>query len=100
MIKHLIGALLLLLPLTLQASSTLRCDNGLISTGDSTRQVSQKCGEPLSRDVLGYREVLDEYGFYHEVVIEEWSYSPRNGMYQFLRFEGNRLIKIDSKRKQ
>jgi hypothetical protein len=42
--------------------------------------------------------VLDEYGFYHEVAVEEWAYGPRNGMYQFLRFEGNRLNKIDSKR--
>jgi hypothetical protein len=89
---------LLLLPLCANASSTLRCDNGLISLGDPTAIVSHKCGEPLSRDFLGYREMQDEYGFYHEVTIEEWSYGPRNGMYQFLRFEGNRLIKIDSKR--
>ena len=47
---------------------------------------------------MGYREVLDEYGFYNEVAVEEWAYGPRNGMYQFLRFEGNRLIKIESKR--
>lgn len=98
--KPLISALLLLLSLCAQASSTLRCDNGLISTGDSTNVVASKCGEPLSRDFLGYREVIDEYGFSNEVTVEEWSYGPRHGMYQFLRFEGNRLIKIDSKRKQ
>ena len=60
--------------------------------------VSSKCGEPISREFVGYREVLDEYGFYNEVAVEEWAYGPRNGMYQFLRFEGNRLIKIESKR--
>lgn len=97
--KALIIALLLLVPVCVQASSTLRCDSGLVSLDDSTHEVSQKCGEPLSRDFLGYREVLDEYGFYNEVAVEEWSYGPRNGMYQFLRFEGNRLIKIDSKRR-
>lgn len=96
--KPLISALLLLLPLCAQASSTLRCDNGLISLGDSSSVVGSKCGDPLSRDFLGYREVIDEYGFRNEVTVEEWSYGPRNGMYQFLRFEGNRLIKIDSKR--
>jgi hypothetical protein len=32
------------------------------------------------------------------VPIEEWTYGPRNGMYHFLRFEGNRLRDIDSKR--
>ena len=96
--KPLISTLLLLLPLCAQATSTLRCDNGLISLGDSSSVVASKCGEPLSRDFLGYREVIDEYGFRNEVTVEEWSYGPRNGMYQFLRFEGNRLIKIDSKR--
>lgn len=98
--KTLLSALVLLLPLCAEASSTLRCDNGLISTGDSPHVVASKCGEPLSRDFIGYREVIDEYGFSNEVTVEEWSYGPRNGMYQFLRFEGNRLIKIDSKRKQ
>ncbi|NMY50978.1 MULTISPECIES: DUF2845 domain-containing protein [unclassified Pseudomonas] len=96
--KAFISALLLLVPFCAQASSTLRCDSGLVSLDDTTSEVSSKCGEPLSRDFLGYREVLDEYGFYNEVAVEEWSYGPRNGMYQFLRFQGNRLIKIDSKR--
>lgn len=96
--KRLLSALLILLPFCAQASSTLRCDNGLISTTDSTSVVSSKCGEPLARDFLGYREVIDEYGFRNEVSVEEWSYGPRNGMYYYLRFEGNRLIKIDSKR--
>lgn len=97
--KALITALLLVAPVLTQASSTLRCERGLISLDDTTREVSSKCGEPLSRDFLGYREVLDEYGFYNEVAVEEWSYGPRNGMYQFLRFQGNRLIKIESKRR-
>tara|TARA_R110000868_G_scaffold1348_4_gene10338 strand:- start:653 stop:952 length:300 start_codon:yes stop_codon:yes gene_type:complete len=96
--KKLICSLLIALPLTTHASSTLRCDSGLISLQDSTSIVSSKCGEPISREFVGYREVQDEYGFYNEVAVEEWAYGPRNGMYQFLRFEGNRLIKIDSKR--
>lgn len=96
--RILVVALLLLAPWCVQASSTLRCDSGLVSLDDTTNEVSSKCGEPLSRDFLGYREVLDEYGFYNEVAVEEWSYGPRNGMYQFLRFQGNRLIKIESKR--
>lgn len=96
--KRICSLLLIALPLTAHASSTLRCDSGLISLKDSTSIVSSKCGEPISREFIGYREVLDEYGFRNEVSVEEWAYGPRNGMYQFLRFEGNRLIKIDSKR--
>jgi hypothetical protein len=33
-----------------------------------------------------------------EFQVEEWTYGPSNGMYQYLRFEGNRLRQINSKR--
>jgi hypothetical protein len=98
--QKLIYSLLFALPLTANASSTLRCGSDLISLKDPSTIVSSKCGEPASREFVGYREVLDAYGFHHEVAVEEWIYGPRNGMYQFLRFEGNRLVKIESKRKQ
>ncbi|MBD2838685.1 DUF2845 domain-containing protein [Pseudomonas sp. JM0905a] len=81
-----------------QASSTLRCNSNLISLDDTTREVLDKCGEPISRADLGFKEVVDEYYRRNEVRVEEWVYGPRNGMYQFLRFEGNRLRNIDSKR--
>lgn len=97
--KYLIAATLALATsLGAQASSTLRCGSQLISRDDPSSVVLSKCGEPISRDFLGYRERLDMYGFRHEVAVEEWSYGPRNGMYHFLRFEANRLIRIDSKR--
>lgn len=96
--KQLLCCLLIALALGAHASSTLRCNSGLISLQDTTSIVSSKCGEPISREFIGYREVLDDYGFRNEVAVEEWAYGPRNGMYQFLRFEGNRLIKIESKR--
>ena len=83
---------------TTHASSTLRCESKLISLEDYSSEVLAKCGEPVSRDMLGYREILDEYGFRQEVQVEEWVYGPRSGMYHYLKFEGNRLKKIDSKR--
>lgn len=95
--KVLVTTLLVLLAGSLEAA-TMRCGSALISTDDSASEVLGKCGEPRSRDFLGHREVLDDYGFYNEVPIEEWTYGPRNGMYHFLRFEGNRLRNIDSKR--
>lgn len=96
---------LLALPLLLlagpsSAASTLRCGSALISLDDHVSEVQNKCGEPVSRDQLGYREVVDYYGFRSEVPIEEWIYGPRSGMYYYLRFEGNRLVKIESKRGQ
>lgn len=44
------------------------------------------------------QEVVDYYGFVTEVALEEWVYGPKNGMLYFLRFEGNRVTKIESKR--
>jgi hypothetical protein len=95
--------LLLLFPLLIlaghaQASSTFRCNSKLVSLDNSGAEVQNKCGEPVSRDLIGYIEVLDEYGFRHEVAVEEWVYGPSHGMYHYLRFEGNRLRRIDSKR--
>ena len=96
--RVLFGLSLLLALGTAQASSTLRCNSNLVSLDDTTNEVLAKCGEPVSRSDLGYREVVDQYHQRNEVLVEEWIYGPRNGMYQFLRFEGNRLRKIESKR--
>ncbi|WP_447891814.1 DUF2845 domain-containing protein [Pseudomonas atacamensis] len=77
------------------ASDTLRCASQLISLGDRASEVLQKCGEPVSRDVLGYKRSANRR---EEFQVEGWTYGPNNGMYQYLRFEGNRLRQINSKR--
>lgn len=81
-----------------QASSTYRCSSALVSLEASTAEVRNKCGEPSSASLVGYKEVVDEYGFRQEVQVEEWVYGPNHGMYHFLRFEGNRLRRIESQR--
>ncbi|WP_252272823.1 DUF2845 domain-containing protein [Pseudomonas subflava] len=98
MYKTTLLALCLLMAGTAHASSTLRCGSQLVSTQDLASEIEAKCGTPVARDFLGYREVVDYYGFVSEVAIEEWTYGPRNGMYYFLRLEGNRLVRIESKR--
>ncbi|MGF6672066.1 hypothetical protein ABIA53_005736 [Pseudomonas monsensis] len=77
------------------ASDTLRCGSQLVSLGDRASEVLQKCGEPISRDALGYKRSANRR---EEFQVEEWTYGPSNGMYQYLRFEGNRLRQINSKR--
>lgn len=96
--KTLISCTLLMLLAGTANASSWRCGNALVSTGDSTAEVQSKCGDPNNRAFTGYKEQTDKYGFTHEVQTEEWSYGPRNGMNYFLRFEGNRLTRIDSKR--
>jgi len=98
-----VKAFLCLLLVALSAplsAETLRCARDLVSTGDHASEVLDKCGEPNSRDTIGYRRRGDDWGNYEEVRIEEWVYGPRNGMYYFLRFEGNRLTTIDSQRRR
>ncbi|MEN0107481.1 MAG: DUF2845 domain-containing protein [Pseudomonas sp.] len=80
------------------ASATLRCGSDLISMDDRTSEVESKCGSPISRSVVASKVVYGYYGERSEVLVEEWAYGPRNGMYYYLKFEGNRLVDIDSKR--
>lgn len=79
-------------------ADTLRCNSQLVSQEDPMAEVQAKCGEPIERAVLGYKETLDRYGFRQEVEVEEWTYGPDHGMYRTLRFEGRRLKKIESYR--
>lgn len=82
------------------ASSTLRCGSALVSVDDPASEVWDKCGAPVSRAQQGTHQVVDYYGGVHELQVEEWVYGPDHGMYQYLRMEGNRLVKIDSRRQQ
>jgi len=84
--------------LNAQAASTLRCGSQLVSTGDRTFEVQQKCGEPVSQQVVSSKEVVNYYRQTEEVIVEEWVYGPSHGMYQYLRFVGGRLTEIQSKR--
>jgi hypothetical protein len=90
--------LALLLPLlSLPAHATFRCGQKLVNEGDRITEVLRKCGQPASRDLLGYTDTINgNLG----LQIEEWSYGPNNGMYYYLTFEGGRLRTIETKRGQ
>lgn len=93
-----IGLTALAIAQTAQAT-TLRCGSQLVSAGDRAFEVQQKCGEPVSQEVIGSKETFSgNFRQSQEVRIEEWIYGPNNGMYRYLRFEGGRLVSIDSKR--
>ncbi|MGF6199406.1 DUF2845 domain-containing protein [Pseudomonas laurylsulfatiphila] len=95
MMRRLAGLVLALSASQAWAADTLRCGSQLISVGDRSSEVVQKCGEPVNRDLLGYKRSADRR---EEFQVEEWTYGPNGGMYQYLRFEGNRLKQITSKR--
>lgn len=79
-------------------ASSLRCGSQLVNTGDHASEIYRKCGKPVSKADLGYREVIDSYRIRSEVKVEEWTYGPWNGMYYYLTFRGGRLFSIASKR--
>ncbi|MCB4796125.1 DUF2845 domain-containing protein [Pseudomonas sp. NP21570] len=89
-----IGGLLLLCQAHAYAE-TLRCPKGIVSTGDRSFEVLNKCGEPINKAVIGY-----VYSKHRKVEIpqEEWVYTPGGGMQYFLLFEGNTLRQIESSR--
>lgn len=93
-IRRLCLTLLLAFASAVQAE-TLRCGSQLVSVGDRSFEVEQKCGEPAFRDLTGY--TLGPYQR-REMKIEEWVYGPSNGMLTILTFEGNRLTHIERRR--
>lgn len=89
--------LLLALCDTAGAASTMRCGSTLVSLNDRTVQVEQKCGAPASKAQIGY-ERSGPINRRVELPIEEWVYGPSNGMSQYLKFVGSRLVEIESSR--
>ncbi|BAN50632.1 DUF2845 domain-containing protein [Metapseudomonas resinovorans] len=89
-------ALALAIPAGVEAGGrTMRCGSRLISLGDRAFEVLDRCGEPVHRDRVGY--TLGSYDR-REFDVEEWVYGPTNGMLRILTFEGNRLVRIESRR--
>ena len=86
---------LLLTVNTAFADRSFRCGGDLIERGDRRLKVLQACGEPVSKDVVGYTV----RGGVRELKIEEWVYGPKDGHYYYLTFIGGRLAEIESVRK-
>lgn len=95
-------------------ASALRCGNRLLKEGMPEAEVIALCGEPVSTRQLGY--VLRPYiikrpagfsslsgsrhvygGFHEELLVMEmlFNFGPRKLM-RLIRFEGGRLVRIDT----
>lgn len=69
--------------------------------GDLALQVREKCGDPISEELIGYtlkswRRRPDNVE--REYKIEQWIYGPEQGYYHVLTFEGGRLRDIEDVR--
>ena len=77
------------------SAATFRCGSKLVSDGDRSSEVENKCGAPVNRSMVGYTETPNgNIG----LQVEEWVYGPDNGMLSILTFQGNRLVRIETKR--
>lgn len=92
--RYLVGGLFLVAFTSAQAD-TMRCGSQLVTTGDRAFEVERKCGMPQHRDLVGYTLSRNDR---QEFALEEWVYGPRNGMLSILTFEGNRLVRIETRR--
>jgi hypothetical protein len=93
--KNLITIILVVFYLLLTANVALafRCGGDLILIGDRSFTVLRKCGEPISKEIIGYTLTGDRK---REFKIEEWVYGPIGSRYIHLIFEGGKLVKIES----
>ena len=86
-----ICTILIVLFVTVNPSRALRCGTNLVNVGDLKFEVLNRCGEPLSKELLGFK-LTD--GKRREFKIEQWVYGPWNGFYYVLLFEGGVLVEI------
>ncbi len=73
------------------------CGKKFFSKGDLDFEVLKSCGEPFSREVIGYTLSEDQK---REYKIERWVYGPIKGFYKVLTFKAGVLEKEESIRKR
>lgn len=85
--------------LAADSAHALQYGNELISEGDLKSKVLMICGEPLSREVIGYIDHVESEKRIRVMVIEEWVIEVKNYNsvnFYSLVFEGNVLKEIKS----
>lgn len=112
MYKHIFFVIIVLVFTFPATSFALRCDSDLVEVGDLKIEVQLACGEPLSKEVIGYvdqvrykveksyteqrsRDGKDEAEERIRVMnIEEWIVKESDNYYSLV-FEGNKLKEIE-----
>lgn len=78
------------------ANGSMHCGNSFVKIGERAFLVQRDCGEPVSKQLIGYTINQKER---RELTIEEWIYGPRDGGYFYIiTFVGGKVSKIDSER--
>ncbi len=94
-----ISIIYLFILFTLNSAHALQYGNELISVGDLKSKVSIICGEPVSREIIGYIDHVESEKRIRVMKIEEWVIEVKtyDTIYFYsLVFEGNKLKEITS----
>ena len=89
--------ILILLLSTANKAHSFTCGSKFFSKGDLDFEVLTNCGEPVSREVIGYTLSGDGE---REYKIERWVYGPIGGLYKVLTFKAGVLEKEEWIRKR
>jgi hypothetical protein len=95
-IVALVAGVVLPFSLATAHASMWRCGGGkIVATGDPPALVLARCGRPA------YRQVLSGGRGSEGLVVEEWTYlQGPNQFIKILRFEGGRLVNIETGKRQ
>jgi len=91
-------AIVVLMISAANVQASMRCENGIVSEGDTTFEVIKKCGKPISREKIDPIIGSDGRTPSKAMPIENWVYTSSGGMYRYLRFIDGKLAKIESRR--
>jgi hypothetical protein len=92
-------ALIFLLLLSAPVFGGMRCPQGdLISEGTYKIKVLMVCGNPVSKEIIGYRwEKSVDYK--QKLIIEQWTYRTGPEEYTILTIVGGKVEKIEKVRR-
>ncbi len=79
-------------------ASDMRCNDRLVSLGDSKAEVIAKCGEPVFSNVVAYEKDRTTTDNVHavEIALEQWTYNlGPNTFLKILTFRGGELVSIE-----
>jgi len=79
------------LNISIAQNTSYICEDEIVSIGCHSSEVLRKCGEPNSKEIIGYALTKSRR---REFKIEEWIEGPIDGFYYILAFQANRLIRI------
>jgi hypothetical protein len=75
-----------------QQQTSMRCGNLSVKEGLSSLEVLAGCGEPVSKQDLGYR------GKKSKKKVEKWVYGPLSGYYYFVTIEAGTVVSVEAEK--